>query len=97
MKLKLREKICYGIGDLGFDLFANFIGSYFMLFMTDVLGISPFVGGCIFGVARIWDAINDPLMGSIVEHGRPNKYGRYRKFMLTLFAGQRGRSWCGAM
>lgn len=56
MKLKLREKICYGIGDLGFDLFANFIGSYFMLFMTDVLGISPFVGGCIFGVARIWDA-----------------------------------------
>ena len=85
MKLKLREKICYGIGDLGFDLFANFIGSYFMLFMTDVLGISPFVGGCIFGVARIWDAINDPLMGSIVEHGRPNKHGRYRKFMLYAF------------
>ena len=56
-----------------------------MLFMTDVLGISPFVGGCIFGVARIWDAINDPLMGSIVEHGRPNKHGRYRKFMLYAF------------
>lgn len=85
MKLKLREKICYGIGDLGFDLFANFIGSYFMLFMTNVLGISPFVGGCIFGVARIWDAVNDPLMGSISERIRPNRFGRYRRFMLYAF------------
>ena len=82
MKLKLREKICYGIGDLGFDLFANFIGSYFMLFMTDVLGISPLMGGGIFAVARIWDAINDPLMGSITERLKPNKFGRYRRFML---------------
>lgn len=82
MKLKLREKICYGIGDMGFDLFANFISSYFMLFMTDVLGISPFVGGCIFGIARIWDAINDPLMGSLTERLTPNRFGRYRRFML---------------
>ena len=82
MKLSLREKICYGIGDLGFDLLANFISSYFLLFMTDVLGISPFVGGCIFGVARIWDAVNDPLMGSISERTRPKKWGRYRTWML---------------
>ena len=58
MKLKLREKICYGIGDLGFDLFANFIGSYFMLFMTDVLASLPLSAAA----SSVWPVSGTPSM-----------------------------------
>ncbi len=80
--LSLREKLSYSLGDLGVNLIANFIGSYFLLFMTDIMGLSPFIGGALFAVARLWDAINDPLMGSISERIPAMKWGRYRSWML---------------
>lgn len=81
-KLSLLEKLSYSCGDLGVNLISNFIGSYFLMFMTDVMGISPFIGGLIFAIARLWDAFNDPLMGSISERVSPKKWGRYRSWML---------------
>lgn len=81
-KLSLLEKLSYSCGDLGVNLISNFIGSYFLMFMTDVMGISPFMGGLIFAIARLWDAFNDPLMGSISERVSPKKWGRYRSWML---------------
>lgn len=81
-KLSLREKLSYSCGDMGVNLISNFIGSYFLMFMTDVMGISPFIGGVVFAAARLWDAFNDPLMGSISERVKPKKWGRYRSWML---------------
>ncbi len=80
-KVPVLQKMCYTCGDLGVNLMHNIISSYFMLFMTNIMGIAPVIGGVIFAIARIWDAINDPLMGSISERVKPRKLGRYRSWM----------------
>ena len=47
------------------DMFVNlFVDAYFLIFCTSVLGISAGWMGTLFLVARLWDAINDPIMGS---------------------------------
>lgn len=52
-----------------------------MFFYTDVFGISGTAAGLLLFVARIWDAINDPMMGVIVDKTK-TKWGRYRPYIL---------------
>lgn len=72
-----REKYCFGIGAIGKDAIVNLVGSYLMLYLTDTLYLAPAFVGVLFLVARIWDAINDPVMGMIVDNTR-TKYGKFR-------------------
>ena len=62
-----REKYCFGIGAIGKDAIVNLVGSFLMLYLTDTLYLAPAFVGVLFLVARIWDAINDPVMGMIVD------------------------------
>jgi melibiose permease len=53
----------------------------FYVLFKDVLGIGAgFIGGLFF-VARIWDAVNDPIMGLIVDNTR-TKWGKFRPWIL---------------
>ncbi|MGL4972192.1 MAG: melibiose:sodium transporter MelB, partial [Culicoidibacterales bacterium] len=80
-KLSNLEKYSYGFGALGKDLVCALVFTYLMFYFTDVLGISSaFVGGLFF-FARFWDAINDPVMGMIVENTR-TKWGKFRPWIL---------------
>lgn len=72
-----REKYCFGIGAIGKDAIVNLVGSFLMLYLTDTLYLAPAFVGALFLVARIWDAINDPIMGMIVDNTR-TKYGKFR-------------------
>ena len=76
-----REKYCFGIGAIGKDAIVNLVGSFLMLYLTDTLYLAPAFVGVLFFVARIWDAVNDPVMGMIVDNTR-TKYGKERKFQL---------------
>lgn len=81
MKLNNREKYCYGIGAIGKDMVYALVATFLMIYFTDVLEISPaFVGGLFF-VARIWDAVNDPMMGLVVDNTK-TKYGKFRPWIL---------------
>ena len=81
MKLTFREKYSYGIGAFGKDLVYAFVATYLMMFFTDEVGISSvFVGGLFF-VSRFWDAINDPIMGKIVDNTN-TKWGKFRPWIL---------------
>lgn len=73
----------YGLGSLGKDLALGVIGSYLLLFYTDVLDISAASAGFILVVTKIWDAINDPMMGAIVDRTN-SKYGRFRPYILFV-------------
>ena len=81
MKLSFREKYSYGIGAFGKDLVYAFVATYLMMFFTDEVGLSSvFVGGLFF-VSRFWDAINDPIMGNIVDNTN-TRWGKFRQWIL---------------
>jgi glycoside/pentoside/hexuronide:cation symporter, GPH family len=79
--LTRRAKILYGVGDTGFSLTGTLIAVYFLLFLTDVVGLRPALAGLVMMVARQWDWINDPLIGHISDRTR-SRWGRRRPFLL---------------
>lgn len=80
--ISFKEKLSFGIGAYGKDLVYGIVATFVMVYYTDVVQVSPaFVGG-LFLVARIWDAINDPMMGLIVDNTH-TKYGKFRPWILA--------------
>ncbi|MDR2536641.1 MAG: glycoside-pentoside-hexuronide (GPH):cation symporter [Treponema sp.] len=61
------ERISYGGYFVGQNIHYIFVISFLMLFLTDYRFMNPAAVGMIFLVARIWDAVNDPLFGVIVD------------------------------
>ena len=83
LKLKLREKVAYGIGDLGSNLMLSIGTLYLLKFYTDELGIPAIYGGIIFLVAKFFTAFTDMLTGIILDSRRNiGKRGKFRPFIL---------------
>lgn len=78
--LKKTELFNYSIGDLGINCNFQLIGFFLAYFYTDVFGISAAHVAGLFLVARIWDAVNDPIMGYIADHSR-SRWGRFRPYV----------------
>lgn len=72
--------ICYGFGDLASQFVWTFVGSYLSIYYTDVVGLAPLAVSVIMVIARVWDAINDPMMGAIAERTK-SKWGRFRPYI----------------
>lgn len=91
MKVSLFEKIGYGIGDLACNLIFSTATSYLMYYYTDIALIPASSIATLFLIARVWDAINDPIMGIIVDKTN-TRFGKFRpyilfgSFILALFA-----------
>ena len=79
--LSMRTKIGYGLGDLASNFLFQLTVIYLLFFYTDILKISAISAGMIFLIARIWDAINDPMMGLVVDHTK-SKHGKARVYLL---------------
>ena len=82
MGLTFKEKYSFGVGALGKDLVYAIVSSYLMIYLTDLVGISPLFVANLFLVARVWDAFNDPMMGMIVDNTR-TKHGKFRPWILV--------------
>ncbi|EPY4523146.1 MFS transporter [Klebsiella quasipneumoniae] len=83
LKLKLREKVAYGIGDLGSNLMLSIGTLYLLKFYTDELGIPAIYGGIIFLVAKFFTAFTDMLTGIILDSRRNiGERGKFRPFIL---------------
>lgn len=80
-KLSLKEIFCYGASGFGQNLICGLISTYIMIFYTDVFGIPAIAAAVIMFAARIFDAFNDPIMGSIVDRTR-TRWGKLRPYML---------------
>ena len=77
----IQDKFGYMLGDFGNSLLFNFIGSYLLVFYTDAFGISAAAVGTLMAVSRIWDAINDPMMGVLVDKRKAGKDGKFRPYL----------------
>ena len=82
-KLAMKEKISYGFGDLASVLYWQTFMLYFTYFYTDVFVIPAAAAATMFLVSRIWDGINDPLMGIIADRTK-TKWGKFRPYLLWL-------------
>ena len=80
-KLPVWKKIGYSFGEIGSQCSWTLISSYLTVFYTDVVGLTPVVISAIMLIARIWDAINDPMFGAIAENTK-TRWGRFRPYIL---------------
>ncbi len=80
-KIKESIKWLYGTGDLSFSLANTSIGAFFSIYLTDAVGIRPGFASLFIIIGGIWDAITDPVMGTISDRSRL-KMGRRRPFIL---------------
>ncbi len=80
-KLRWREKLGYGFGDFGFNLYWTTIASFLAAFYTDVFGISAAAAGTMIFITRIVDAFTDPMMGAVADR-TGSRFGKFRPYLL---------------
>lgn len=84
MKEKLRfviGKLGYGVGAIGLDLSYGMFYSFLSHYLVTTLGLKEGFLLLLTPLARIWDGINDPMMGTIVDNTR-TRFGKYRPWIL---------------
>ena len=79
--LPKRDKFSFSFALMGQTMIFNVVNLYLMIFYTDIFGLSAALVGTIFLVARIWDAVNDPIMGVVVDK-TVTKWGKCRPYLL---------------
>lgn len=80
-KVDLSTKISFGLGGFGKDFGLNVINVFLFFYYTDVVGVSAAFIGTVFLIARVWDTVNDPMMGYIVAKTK-TRWGRYKPWIL---------------
>ena len=79
-EMQPKEGFSYSLCGFGQNLICTIIGSYLTVFMTDAIGFKALPVALLMLFARIYDALNDPIMGSIVDRTR-TKWGKCRPYM----------------
>ncbi len=77
--------VSYGLGDAGTGLAATQLGIYLFPFFTCAAGLPAFVAGSLLMVIKVWDAINDPLIGWLSDHTK-SRWGPRLPWMTTAAA-----------
>ncbi len=81
-KLSMRTKFAYGLGDWGTSAATAARNLYWLFFLVSVVGLKAEVAGVIILIGRVWDSINDPLVGMISD-GLQTRWGRRRPLILA--------------
>ena len=83
--LKPRHWFGYMFGDFGGCMTFALMASIFSMYCTNVLGINATVMGVLTIIWTIWDAVNDPMMGALMDKAfakNQNKRGKFRPWLL---------------
>lgn len=81
-KLNLKTKLAYGAGDLGPAITANISVFFLLIFFTNVAGIPAELAGRILLIGKIWDAVNDPMVGVLTDKTKSRRWGRRLPWLL---------------
>jgi len=81
--ISVREKISYGMGDVSCNMVFTLVASYLFFFYTDVAEIKLAAVGMIMVIARLIDAVINPMMGSLVDK-TCTKWGKARPYILWM-------------
>lgn len=83
-KIGIKEGMGYMLGDAGNLFVLTYVSSFLKIFYTDVLKIKAERVATLFLLTRLWDAVNDPMWGTIVAKRRPGKDGKYRSYIKII-------------
>ena len=75
------RKVAYGAGDSGFSLTTTALALVYLDFLINVVGLDARLAGVSIGAGRIWDALNDLLVGTLSDRTR-SRWGRRRPYLL---------------
>lgn len=81
VRLPLAVAIGWGVGTVVPSIMFNVTNIFLMRFMTDVLAISAIAAGGIFALSKIYDAVTDPVMGTISDRTK-SRWGRQRPYLV---------------
>lgn len=72
-QISFKERLSFGLAGLGQNMVYNYTTAYIMVFYTDVVKLLPAAVGTLMLIARIFDAVNDPIMGMIIDRTSTKK------------------------
>ena len=78
----MREKLSFAMANFGNIPIMTLINGYLLIFYTNICGLSPAACATLFLIARFLDAINDPLVGFIIDHLPTRKMGHFRPTLI---------------
>lgn len=81
--LSVREKIGYAVGDTASNLYFQTFLLFIPIFYTDVVGLPAAAVATMFAVSRVFDAVNDPLMGTVADRTQ-TRWGKFRPYLLWM-------------
>ncbi|HPT34041.1 MAG TPA: glycoside-pentoside-hexuronide (GPH):cation symporter [Bacillota bacterium] len=84
-RVSKRTKWSYSLGGIGRDMAYTLVSMYIMVFFTDAIGLADWeiwAVSSIIAATRIWDAINDPMMGVIIDNTR-SRWGKFKPWVIV--------------
>lgn len=81
-KIKMREKLSFAMANFGNIPIMTLINGYLLIFYTNICGLSPAACATLFLIARFLDAINDPLVGFMIDRLPTRKMGHFRPTLI---------------
>jgi GPH family glycoside/pentoside/hexuronide:cation symporter len=79
--LPWREKISYGIADMGFNFYWTNVSTFLLIYYTDVFGLSAAAAASMMFLIKIVNAFTDPMIGAAADR-TTSKYGKFRPYLL---------------
>ena len=83
--LTTKHWLGYMCGDWGGCMTFTLMSSIFSIFCTNALGVDPNLLGTLVIIWTIWDAVNDPIMGALMDKAfarKQNPRGKFRPWIL---------------
>jgi GPH family glycoside/pentoside/hexuronide:cation symporter len=80
-RIPLTRHLNYSLGMLAPSALLVFSRSFLLFFYSQVVGLDPWLAGIALTLGRIWDAVSDPLMGTISDRTR-SRWGRRRPYII---------------
>ena len=82
-KISIQEKVSFFLIFTGNIPIHGAIGSFLLIFYTDIVGLNPATVATLFLITRIFDGINDPIVGYIIDHLPHTRWGRFRPLIVV--------------
>jgi GPH family glycoside/pentoside/hexuronide:cation symporter len=81
--LPWREKLAYGVADMGFNFYWTNVATFLLIFYTDTFGISAAAAATMMSAIKIVNAFTDPLIGALADR-TDTRFGKFRPWLVWM-------------